>query len=204
MASDVDLKVDKPETVPGVVAFEFKKIAGEVKDIRVEKGGKPLVVKDFLMPDGWEGKDGAFAAQDGGTLKYGDPVWEDYTASVKVKFDKFLDDKDNGFALHFGQSDKMDCSLTIYGSGKKSQIAGCDNAYGEKPVNFDDGAWHDVKVEINGLHVRAWVDGELLHDITMRAINVFVVGSGIDSKTGEVVIKVVNSYPRTDYERHQL
>ena len=194
VASDVKLTVDKPETVPGALGVEFKKATGQVEGLFVEKDGHGLGVKILSQPDGWKKKDGVWVAANGGTLKYGDPTWENYTATVKVKFDKILDDKDNGFLLHFGWSEKMDCSLSIYGSGKKSQIAGCDNAYGEKPVNFDDGAWHDVKVEIKGLHVRAWVDGELLHDITMRAINLFSVGSGIDEKTGEVVIKVVNSY----------
>lgn len=194
VASAVDLNVNKHETVPGRVAVEFKNTAGEFKDMKVEKNGKPLIVKDFTVPDGWENKDGAWVAANGGTFKYGDPAWEDYTVSVQVKIHKFINKDDNSFVLHFGQSDKMDCSLGIYGSGKKSQIAGCDNAYGEKPVNLDDNAWHEVKVEINGLRVRAWVDGELLHDITMRAINVFVVGSGIDQKTGDVVIKAVNSY----------
>ena len=195
VASDVKLTVDKPETVPGALAVEFKKIVGQVKDLWVMKNDVGLGVKILDQPDGWKKKDGVWTAANGGALKYGDPAWEDYTASVKVKFDKIIDEKDNGFVLHFGQSDKMDCGLSIYGGGTKSQIYGCDNAYGEKPVSINDGGWHEVKVEIKGLHVRAWVDGELLHDITMRAINVFVVGSGIDEKTGEVVIKAVNSYP---------
>ncbi|MCX6344864.1 MAG: hypothetical protein NT018_07300 [Armatimonadetes bacterium] len=197
VATDLKYEVEKPETVPGCVAFEFKKMAGEVKDYKVEKDGRPLTVKDFLMPEGWENKDGVLSTTNGGTFKYGDPSWEDYTVSAKVKFDKLLDEKENEFKLHFGLSDKMDCALNIYGSGTKSQITGCDNAYGEKPVNMNDGNWHEVKVEIKGLHVRAWVDGQLTHEIDMRVLYKLAVGAGMDAKTGELIIKVVNTHPES-------
>lgn len=63
-----------------------------------------------------------------------------------------------------------------------------------KPGSIDEGRWYDVKVSIEGSHIRCYLDGELVHDIDAPAPKidrVFAVSSR-EEKSGDTIVKVVN------------
>ncbi|WP_053747658.1 alpha-L-arabinofuranosidase C-terminal domain-containing protein [Streptomyces sp. MMG1533] len=61
----------------------------------------------------------------------------------------------------------------------------------------ESGRWYDLRVEVDGLRVRCFRDGELLHDVEdVRPVpEVFAVSAVRDSAADEVIIKIVNTTP---------
>ena len=62
-------------------------------------------------------------------------------------------------------------------------------------TKVETGRWYDVKVEVQGLHIRCYLDGELIteaNDDRARPIDPLYTTASLDEKTGEVIIKVVN------------
>jgi alpha-L-arabinofuranosidase len=49
-----------------------------------------------------------------------------------------------------------------------------------------------VKVELNGSRVRCYLDGQLIHDVTVPAVQKFYAVSGRDRGTGDLIVKAIN------------
>lgn len=60
------------------------------------------------------------------------------------------------------------------------------------PMTLETGRWYDVKVEGDGDKVRGYLDGKLVEEVTIHSVPNFVAVAGLDDKTKETVIKIVN------------
>ncbi len=60
--------------------------------------------------------------------------------------------------------------------------------------SIEENRWYDVKIELNGSHVKCFLDGKLIHDVEIPAPDLARVygTASLDHKTGEVILKVVN------------
>ena len=52
--------------------------------------------------------------------------------------------------------------------------------------------WYDIRIEVRDEQIRAFVDGQLVHDITITTPDMLYANAMVDKETGELVVKVVN------------
>jgi alpha-L-arabinofuranosidase len=65
----------------------------------------------------------------------------------------------------------------------------------ETPGSIETGRWYNVKMELNGERVKCYLDGKLMHDITVKVSvpRKWAVNAGLDEKHGEMVVKMCNA-----------
>ena len=56
---------------------------------------------------------------------------------------------------------------------------------------IEDGRWYDLKVEVRGEHIRTFIDGENIHDLTIQSPDALYANAEKDSD-GSLIVKVVN------------
>lgn len=70
--------------------------------------------------------------------------------------------------------------------GGKSQLTSANGA-------IESGRWYDLKVELDGDHIRCFIDGKKVHDIVAKPKRLTVgVSVAKDKATGELIIKIAN------------
>ncbi|MDX3243202.1 alpha-L-arabinofuranosidase C-terminal domain-containing protein [Streptomyces sp. ME18-1-4] len=75
---------------------------------------------------------------------------------------------------------------------------GVPDDLGERVLEgVESGRWYDLRVEVDGLRVRCFRDGELLHDVedVRPDPEVFAVSAVRDSAAGHVIVKIANTTP---------
>ena len=58
--------------------------------------------------------------------------------------------------------------------------------------NIEKDRWYDVRIEVRDTQVRAFIDGQLIHDIEIGYPDMLYANAMIDKNTGELVVKLVN------------
>ena len=58
--------------------------------------------------------------------------------------------------------------------------------------SLETGHAYRIKVEVNGTHVKCYLDGALLHDFTLPVSRKIYVSSNIDDEAGVLYVKLVN------------
>lgn len=204
-ATDIKQDVMNTETLKGRVAIQCIKLDASFKDLKVEKDGKVLFASDFSKDqagwdknDQWTLEDGAWRTKDYGWAAIGDQKWENCTVSVKMKWSETNNRDAGAFSLHFATAEgNNDNHWKIDSDGRNSVVIAGDNIYPGGSVNLEKGVWHEMKVEQNYLHIRCLLDGKVVKEFDCQPVQKFMANSGYDEKTGEVIIKVVNSYSDT-------
>ena len=73
---------------------------------------------------------------------------------------------------------------------------GADAVVGEQVRGtIEAGRWYDIKIEVRDRTVRGYLDGQLVQEQTLPRIDKVLAISGRDDKTGDIIVKVVNSAP---------
>jgi alpha-L-arabinofuranosidase len=180
----------------------------EFKDLRVTQGDKVLLAADFSqgMWD-WRSTRGDWNVENGvyrqvamdvfARSMHPNPDWTDYSMTLKVRrtagtgiVQLLVRSRDPGsaIALNLGGSGAL-ASLQRMANGASDRLASV-------PGNFEDQRWYDVRVDVNGPRVQAFLDGKPVIDvansygeITLPAME---VAASKVAGTGEIVVKVVN------------
>jgi alpha-L-arabinofuranosidase len=173
----------------------------EFKDITVTKGDQTLFASDFSQGlrgwrtarGRWEVVDGALRQtgdEENAQVSVGDPTWSDYTLSLKAR--KISGNE--GFLITFQSPDDN----TVYrwnlgGWGNTAHaLEGPGMPSTRVPGRIETGRWYDIRVELQGTSIKAYLDGNMIHDVNRAATVLFAV-AGRDKQTGETILKVVNS-----------
>lgn len=135
----------------------------------------------------------------GTVLFYGDQTWTNYTYTVDaVKLDGAegfiipfgVGDTDTYYMWNIGGWDNTVSTLQRLNDGVKSgQIVGTT-----KPFTAETGKTYALKVEVDGTHIRCYIDGELYIDYesaTPADAEAYQVVS--TDKNGNIIIKLVNA-----------
>lgn len=179
----------------------------EYKDLRVTKGDQVLYAADFARGlDGWkpfagkwEVKDGALQQTDRGTdrrITVGDPAWRDYTLSVKARKLGGAE----GFLIMFGAQDDANWfwwNLGGWGNGRHAIERMADGGKAtignDVAGSIETGRWYDIRVELKDSNIKCYLDGKLIHDVTIESPQPLYAVAGQMQKSGEIVLKVVNT-----------
>jgi alpha-L-arabinofuranosidase len=193
----------KPFVVTGQIGVGTWNTSAEFKDVRVERDNQVLYASDFSTGTGswasergqWTVEEGAYRQnRQGQAFSYlGDDSWSDYTLTLKAR--KLGGGE--GFMIVFGRkgSDRFWWNLGGWGN----QEHGIE--FNQTPVGrrvrgqIETGRWYDIKVQLSGRRIRAYLDGELVHDATAPETVRLLANAGRDDARGELVVKVINPTP---------
>ncbi len=188
--------------IPGNVGVGTWGTQAEYKDFKVEgKDGKVLYAGDFAKgSDGWTTEGGRWSITDGayrqganqnGFAYVGDETWTDYTLTTKAR--KIAGGE--GFLIIFGHKggDRYWWNIGAYGN-TRHEIEMNQAVIGRAvDGTIESDKWYDIKLQVEGQHVRAWLNGELVHDIQLpQPPGPVSAIAGRDDATGEIILKVIN------------
>jgi alpha-L-arabinofuranosidase len=190
-----------PRPVMGKIGLGTWNTSAEYKDVRVESGGRVLYASDFSEGTaGWQTQRGTWSVQDGAYRQkdntvafayFGEADWKDVTITAKAR--KLGGSE--GFLIVAGTADGRQIRWNVAGWNNRQSAIQAGDAI-EGPIargGVETDRWYDLKVEVRGRTLRCWMDGKLVNEYTLPRVDTVLAIAGKDERTGETVIKVVNS-----------
>jgi alpha-L-arabinofuranosidase len=199
----IEMSPVKPDPIRGMIGLGTWATKAEFKDVKVVQGDKVLYQSDFAksikdwnsLRGKWELKEGALRQSDNGEncrILVGDPNWSDYTLSVKARKLGGAE----GFLILFGVRDQNDKNWwNIGGWGNSRHGIEMNGIAGERvdvPARIETDRWYDIRVELAGPRVRCYLDGKLIQEASLKAIQPLYAVATRATAAGEVILKVVN------------
>jgi alpha-L-arabinofuranosidase/glucose/arabinose dehydrogenase len=205
--SVLPIKVDSDDVSTrssGMVGVGTWNTQAEYKDVTVTApDGEILYRSDFTDPDElerWQTAGGSWDVR-AGTLRQdsiatdvravvGDPRWTDYTLRLKAR--KLGGDE--GFLILFHTAGIDRPTWWNIGGWNDTSHAIQESEFPESHVrgSIETGRWYDVRVELSGGTVRAYLDDELIHFAKAGSSRQLYAAAGVDETAGEIVVEVVN------------
>lgn len=182
--------------------------SAEFKDIQVTApNGEVLFASDFSRDSaGWRMQGGGrWSVQDGALRQAdadrefvralaGDRSWTDYTLQLKAR--KLAGRE--GFLILFHNADDEDRVWWNLG-GLQNVRHGVEigSTLDPESGSIETGRWYAIKIEVRGLGVKCWLDGQLIHDLqrARRSLQTLFASATRDEKAGDLILKVVNTAP---------
>jgi alpha-L-arabinofuranosidase len=206
--------VNLPVSIESAPAIEMPRSKGaiglgtwlnsaEFKDLEVtDTAGKILLKPDFNSVESkwrktpnseWSAKDGVLrqsAISANTTIYMGDTTWTDYT--IKLKARKI--EGENGFQIYFHNKGPERTRWDIGGFTNSVNILEVGLVTESMDSNVQPGRWYDVRIEIRGTSVKAYLDGKLTQEVSADNLKVkgITTSASKDDKTGDIILKVVN------------
>lgn len=147
----------------------------EFKDIQVARSGVLLYSSNFSKGlEGWQTQRGRWQVVDGALRQtaevedtramVGDPTWTDYTLTLKARK---LGGRE-GFLIYFAASDDRPNSRWNIGGWNNTAHAFESPGFPATrvPGRIETGRWYDIRIEVSGNTVRAFIDNQLLQSGT--------------------------------------
>jgi alpha-L-arabinofuranosidase len=171
----------------------------EFRDLKVSSNGRTLTT-DLRNHEGKWSNDGPVLTQAGdqepALTVGGSPDWRNYTVEVKARKTGGRE----GFLLTFGRKDDKNWFWWNVGGWGNHQHAiercldGGKTILGQPVIgSIETGRWYDLKVEYTPERIRCYLDGRLIHDVPCPQPKPLHVVASRGEKTGEVILKIVNS-----------
>lgn len=163
------------EPIRGMIGVGTWATRAEFKDIKVISGDLTLLAEDFSSGmNGWQSIRGQWEVA-GGALRQktneentramiGDPAWSDYTLTLKAR--KLGGNE--GFLIFFGMPAADQKSWWNIGGWGNTRHALEAPGITSESVNgkIETGRWYDIKLELRGNTIRAYLDNQLVHQAT--------------------------------------
>jgi alpha-L-arabinofuranosidase len=163
-----------------------------------------LFASDFTRnSDGWKKLgNGEWSVQDGALKQTaerefvralaGDRSWTDYTLELKARK---LSGRE-GFLILFQIQDDEDRTWWNLGGWENTRHGvELGETLDGKPGRIETGRWYDIKVEVRGKAVTCSLDGRVVHNLpnARQTLPDLFASATRDEKTGDLIVKVVNS-----------
>jgi alpha-L-arabinofuranosidase len=211
LATTVRLDAVPPRPISGRVGVGTWNTAAEFADLRVERDGRRVYQSDFVAgAAGWapvtgrgQGGRGTWSTVDGAYRQSGEVVafsyvgdenWDNVTISLRARKISGAE----GFLVLAGLADGRRVQWNIGGwNNRQSAIQAGDAIIGRAVQGgIETGRWYDLRVEVRDRTVRGYIDGKLLNEETLPRVDTVLGIAGRDERTGEIVLKVVNTGPQ--------
>ena len=195
--------IEQPPT--GCIGVGTWNTEAEFKDVKVTSPDGNVLFASGLgsKADGWRfAGEGNWKIQDGVLQQTaeqeniralaGDTSWTNYTLQLKARK---LGGKEGFLILFHIKNDQDRVWWNIGGWDNTQDAVELDETMDKKPGHIDTGRWYDIKVEVNGISIRCWLDGKLIHQILKPrvATHRLYASAAKEDATGDLILKVVNS-----------
>jgi len=204
LATGVDHRPASARPITARVGLATHNTAAEFKDVVIEREGKVLFRSDFTSTNGWtpEGRRGRWSAVDGAYRQEEQAIaWSyitetggsDYDVSLKARKISGLE----GFIIPVGLADGRRVQWNVGGWGNtRHAVQAGDAVVGEQVRGtIETGRWYDIRIEVRDRTIRGFLEGQLVQERTLPRVDKVLAISGRDDKTGDIIIKIVNSAP---------
>jgi alpha-L-arabinofuranosidase len=203
----LELPAPAPDNFAGGIGLGTWNTQAEFKDIKVTQGDKTLWGFDSAAGTGaWKLQNGDWKIQDGALrqnaqtenviARIGDANWQNYTLSLKARknggAEGFLIlvavNGDDHLWWNIGGWNNTRSAFERSRGGDKFEVGRVTND------RIETGRWYDIKVEVHGDTIKAYLDNRLVSEIKNSGAptaSLYAV-AGRDDKSGETIIKVVN------------
>ena len=202
LVTTVDYRPSGTKPITARVGLGTHDTAAEFKDVVIERAGQTIFKSDFTQSAGWtpEGRRGKWEMVEGAYRQSDDVIsWSympetgggDFTVSLKARKISGRE----GFIIPVGLADGRRVQWNVGGWGNRLHAVQVgDVVVGEQTAGtIETGRWYDLKIEVSGRTVRGYLDGQLIQERTLARIDRVLGISGRDEKSGDIIIKVVNS-----------
>ncbi len=178
----LNMSVSAQSAAHGRIGLGTWKTQAEFRQVSVNSGGKMLYVDDFrvgltgwpITKGEWTVQDGMYSQMDMGEDRrayVGDPQWSDYTLSLQAR--KLSGQE--GFLIFFRVTDSDHyCVWALGGDGNThyvlaKQVGKTGTRLAPTAASHIDAKrWYDIRVTVQGPRIRCWLDGALIHDVTVQ------------------------------------
>ena len=202
LATAVEHRPTASKPITAKVGLGTHDTSAEFKDVVIERGGRELFRSDFSTASGWtpEGRRGKWGVIDGAYRQAEDAIaWSyipetggaDYTVTLKARKISGRE----GFIIPVGLADGRRVQWNVGGWGNRQHAVQVADAVvgAQTPGNIETGRWYDLKIEVRDRTVRGYLDGALVQERTLPRIDRVLAIAGRDDRTGDIILKVVNS-----------
>jgi alpha-L-arabinofuranosidase len=198
-------EVQSPAVHPrpsGMIGVGTWNTQAEYKDIRVvDAGGKVLFESDFSKGmEGWKTAGGDWSVEDGALRQggngtniralAGDPSWTDYTLTLKARKIR----GEEGFLILFHTADIENPVWWNIGGWRNVEHSLQGEGVTERHVRgaVEANRWYDIRLELRDAGIKAYLDGQLIHEDERKPVPAVYAAAGRDARAGEVVLQMVN------------
>jgi len=189
----------------GMIGVGTWKTQAEYKEIRVTAPDGRLLWESDLAKTGmagwktsggdWNVVDGALRqSADGENIRAiaGDPAWTDYTLTLKAR--KLGGSEGFLVLFHTPGLDRASWwNLGGWGDTEHS-LQGGDLAEGRVRGAIETGRWYDIRIELRGGQVKAYLDGKLVHEAENKPVPALYAAAGRDTAANELVLQLANPF----------
>lgn len=196
----------RSENLNGRIGLSTWNTQAEFKDIKVTQGDSTLFTwsgADGMAP--WTSEGGTWSIVDGairqtagtqdGRVTAGDPTWSDYTLTLKAR--KISGSE--GFLILFRTRDANNWSWWNLGGWNNTrhnlqrEVNGGQSEFPVSvPGSIETGRWYDIRIELEGVRIRCYLDNVLIHDTEVPGISSLYASAVENTASGEVILKIVN------------
>ncbi|WP_210464391.1 alpha-L-arabinofuranosidase C-terminal domain-containing protein [Rufibacter roseolus] len=185
----------------------------EYKDIQVIQKGKVVYSSNFEKAEGewekvrgtWGVKEGAMGQTAEGAQLFAmlkDKSYDTYTLKLKGRklsgYNAFI----IPFAVKDGGKTQVRAHIGSYWNQygvfeqvtEGTEVANLSSST-KLPENIETGKWYDIRLEVGLNKVDCYLNDQFLMSYTIP--DMFYSISGVDEKTGDIIVKVVNGSPET-------
>ncbi len=168
--------------------------------------GQTLFTADFaqgatgwrVVRGDWQVVDGSYRQNSVNTdcrAVVGDPNWTNYTLTLRARklggAEGFLimfrvRDDNNWYWWNLGGWGNSKHAVEKCVGGGKSIVSN------EVPGSIETGRWYDIRIDVQGDHIRCYLDGKLIHDFEDKPLAALYAVASRNRHTREVILKVVN------------
>jgi len=212
LATKVDF-TSAPSPITFQLGFATYDTAAEFKDVYVERDGNVIYRADFHDAGKWKSPSGHWEVDQGAYREREEEVSWTYLADsslplargdrtvVHAKARK-LHGKE-GFAITVGKAEGRRVQWNLGGWGNYQHAVETDDSIVGSPViaKIEADRWYDVAIEMEGRRLRCFLDGALLSDVTLPSPEAVLAIAGRDTKSGDVIVKILNT-TRSPVEAH--
>ena len=204
LATTVDYRSGASRPITARVGVATHNTAAEFREVVIERAGRTVFASDFTSTAGWtpEGRRGRWTAVEG-AYRQEEPAiaWSflpelggaDFTVSLRARKLSGLE----GFIIPVGVADGRRVQWNVGGWGNtRHAVQVADAVLGEQVRGaIETGRWYTIRIEVRDRTVRGFLDGHLVQERTLPRIDKVLAIGGRDGRTGDIIIKVVNSAP---------
>ncbi|MBR5842815.1 MAG: carbohydrate binding domain-containing protein [Bacteroidaceae bacterium] len=171
----------------------------EYKDVKVTIGDSRFTIDDYKFGKGkWAIKNGIInqSTQTTECVAISHEVFNATSYDLTLKARKKAGDE--GFLIIFDYFDEDNFKWFNLGGwgntlhGIETTMAASKSTTKTAAGSIEKGRWYDIRIEVRDTQVRAFIDGELVHDIEIGYPDMLYANAMIDKNSDELVVKVVN------------